>query len=1275
MADLGLEPQSVHVTAFHAAKLAPSLKIGEKEDLDVRDRRVAVLGLEEFSERQSEFDFDATHGSDATPSEVTQAAVQPLTQATVAGINSLLLVLGAGTSGKSELVHGQDESKGEWNGLMEAAIESLFNALPSDALSEAENLYRVRMQFLSVYHERVIDLLQPNCHAHDLPLKARAGAGIEVIGADEVEVEMRGMQKAVRIYRGARDQLSRLVRYHGVDQSTQCNMMTLTLYRSGGPRQGAAGALYAAGGPGGADGADGMDSAGELKSKLTIVELPGSEKLSQEPSTLAITEEPFAHRSITQFRDLVKSLASRGTSQEHVAWTGGKLAQLLSESLGNNALTRCVATLRAGQARDSAATLECASMLRKVRCYPVVNSTAARGLQAIGLSEVLALRNDLRTLATKGHIKNIPGDASGLTSPGLMSPRGSADAVAMSQAAQQATAAQQQAQQPGTQLSVQSNALLEESKEMGRRIEDEIEKQRLDEQRKEAIREKAKVEKLYYELLKEKQKAEAALLDAESEKLEAKKSLIDLQVTGAANENTGIQERIEHDSQIKRLNLEKKELGEEKDHLLKRLEAVNKEKEDLDQDNNDLLVELVAARAGLEKVRQQEQTLQNDARERDLEIVRSVKQAEAQQKKNEAQGDALNLARRETEEVREKLYAAEAKCTTLEGEVAGLRRESATARAQREELQLAARRAAVQRELFEVSVNKEKAKLDLDRQQFEDDFLAEKRQAMAMEQKELRQERQAAARRATELIEARAEVQALREKYDAAQARNAELETEVDESERRLQMANEGFRQTLQDTMGSQFNTMGADGEAEEVNDEDDNGERSRVQTAEVLLTALRDAFEKHEDHLRARFERLKFRHLQQLDKARRDAAAAETRGDRFRSQQLQRDASGRTSPYPSPGADAPSEHKSGAGTPSDHPTQQGGAKSRGSSRGGMGVGVGGGKGEQHAALQAIQAAGEEAAMSALQAEGRAVLQAYVEEAAQLRSERGVLRGELQAAVVKNQLAAAAAAEERKRLLKELAEVKLRAERAERTIRETGGENASVKLPRESNKSMVMQGELLAQLETIGGYREKLLELKEQEKEETGASFAEVRAMRLELGALRNELNERALPRDPRKVARLRLAIRDYHQRLSQMSSDALDLEKMVAKWKWVAANAEKQKEDMEASLNEYHSRYQKEILKLQMRLRQVQGVGGNSRPGTGENRPLTGSKLSTSLPPLNKGGAVGGTPDVLVVDQPAKTPPKEEAQPEPEPPPPEKAEEAEAPAEGATTDPLPPEE
>ena len=96
---------------------------------------------------------------------------------------------------------------------------------------------------------------------------------------------------------------------------------------------------------------------------------------------------------------------------------------------------------------------------------------------------------------------------------------------------------------------------------------------------------------------------------------------------------------------------------------------------------------------------------QSEARERDLEIVRSVKQAEHQQKKNDAQGEALAMARQDAIKIRTVLHDTEARCTMFEAEVAGLRRESATARAQREELQLAARRAAVQRELWSGSVS------------------------------------------------------------------------------------------------------------------------------------------------------------------------------------------------------------------------------------------------------------------------------------------------------------------------------------------------------------------------------------------------------------------------------------------------------------------------------------------------------------------------------------------------------------------------------------------
>jgi hypothetical protein len=54
-------------------------------------------------------------------------------------------------------------------------------------------------------------------------------------------------------------------------------------------------------------------------------------------------------------------------------------------------------------------------------------------------------------------------------------------------------------------------------------------------------------------------------------------------------------------------------------------------------------------------------------------------------------------------------------------------------------------------------------------------------------------------------------------------------------------------------------------------------------------------------------------------------------------------------------------------------------------------------------------ASAEEAALSSLQAEGRAVLQSYIEEAAQLRTERGALRGELQTAAVAAKVASVSA--------------------------------------------------------------------------------------------------------------------------------------------------------------------------------------------------------------------------------------------------------------------------
>lgn len=100
------------------------------------------------------------------------------------------------------------------------------------------------------------------------------------------------------------------------------------------------------------------------------------------------------HKSITQFSELVRHLSSR-SGAEHVPWRGGKLTTLLGTRLGRNAHVRCIATVKSGSARQTAATLEVAAKLRDVMCYPVVNSSSALGLASIARSEMVALRSDL----------------------------------------------------------------------------------------------------------------------------------------------------------------------------------------------------------------------------------------------------------------------------------------------------------------------------------------------------------------------------------------------------------------------------------------------------------------------------------------------------------------------------------------------------------------------------------------------------------------------------------------------------------------------------------------------------------------------------------------------------------------------------------------------------------------------------------------------------------------------------------------------------------------
>ena len=277
--------------ARYVVNLRLASVIGEdrQDDLYIKDQKVVILGVDsegneaEKEAKGAEFSFSETHPADSPPSGLVQSSILPLAQAAVRGVNGLLLVLGQSGSGKSELMHGVEaggEGQQNWNGLVQECLASLYTALPSDNLSAAESMFSVRVQFLSIVEERVQDLLQPNCHAHDLQLVERAGTGIEVVGADEVEIK--GASQGVRLYTRARDELHRLHRYHSVDPATQCTLIRITLHRRGVARGGAVAAAALS-----SQAAARAALTGEVVSSITLVELPGTERLAEDRARLA----------------------------------------------------------------------------------------------------------------------------------------------------------------------------------------------------------------------------------------------------------------------------------------------------------------------------------------------------------------------------------------------------------------------------------------------------------------------------------------------------------------------------------------------------------------------------------------------------------------------------------------------------------------------------------------------------------------------------------------------------------------------------------------------------------------------------------------------------------------------------------------------------------------------------------------------------------------------------------------------------------------------------
>ena len=385
---VAMQPRPCDVRVYQNP-LSQAAPTRDKSDFYINQNKITVVDADN-KQTSNAFEFETVYEKDVPPATVDDALAQ-LVPAFCKGVNGVLLLVGQSDSGKAELMHGvpAGPKHAAFNGIAERVITTVYGHLGDD-----DDNVRLNLQHLNLTQERIQDLMQPDCHSHDLPLRDEAD-GVFVDGA--VHGVLKGQPMAVQLVQQSAAALKNLARYHGVDASAATAVLTLTLAQSPTNEIGATPVTRGSGKW------ERNPSDEEIVSTLTIVEVPGTEKLGEDRAALQMREQGHLHRSVLQFGELVAALARR-RGPEHVAWvpSGGKLARLVGPRLGANARIACVASVRAGAPRASLATLRLARQLKGVTCYPIVNAGAARGLLTISRSELLALRADIEAMAQRG---------------------------------------------------------------------------------------------------------------------------------------------------------------------------------------------------------------------------------------------------------------------------------------------------------------------------------------------------------------------------------------------------------------------------------------------------------------------------------------------------------------------------------------------------------------------------------------------------------------------------------------------------------------------------------------------------------------------------------------------------------------------------------------------------------------------------------------------------------------------------------------------------------
>ncbi|XP_064496167.1 kinesin-like protein KIF9 isoform X3 [Pseudopipra pipra] len=337
------------------------IKFGtDNKSIDIHIEKDARGGLVNNSSTDWSFRMDGLlHNT--SQDKVYETVARDLVAAALRGYNGTIMCYGQTGAGKTYTMTGAAEY--EHRGIIPRAIQQVFQAAKeSPGLS-----ITVLISYLEVYNEALFDLLGPGSRNTPLAvLDSPQGVCVKGLSIHPVSHEKQALNLL------SEGGTNRAIAEHALNKNSSRSHCIFTIYIECHSR------VYR--------------NLKGIKSKITLIDLAGSERLSELPSAGHIQREnSYINRSLTFLEQIILALADPW--RDHIPFRQSKLTHVLKDSLGGNCNTVLVTNIcgEAAHVEETLSSLRFATRMRWIMAEPVANVTFEQEVSVKALEEEINL--------------------------------------------------------------------------------------------------------------------------------------------------------------------------------------------------------------------------------------------------------------------------------------------------------------------------------------------------------------------------------------------------------------------------------------------------------------------------------------------------------------------------------------------------------------------------------------------------------------------------------------------------------------------------------------------------------------------------------------------------------------------------------------------------------------------------------------------------------------------------------------------------------------------